>query len=64
MKKIKDNIISIEEAIKLLCNNDYIVPDTNIFDIYGNYSFPTDITMDTPNSAFGTISALLLTDKN
>lgn len=47
--------ISREEALKLLYKNYNDINESNvIFDIYGNYKFPTEITTDTPNMAAGT----------
>lgn len=54
----KKRPISIEEAINLLYSNHSSSNDCEIFDIYGNYSYPTDIKMEDTNSAHGTTTVL------
>lgn len=53
--KQEDNIklISIEEAINMLNygQKKEIENNTEVFDEYDNYSFPTDIKLDVPNVA-------------
>ena len=47
--------ISREEAIKLLFHESNVVPNqSDVFDDYGNYCFPTDIVVEQPNLAIGT----------
>jgi len=45
--------ISREEAIKLLSREPLESDNNKIFDIYGNYIFPSDITIKEPNTAVG-----------
>lgn len=47
------NLISVEEAINMLNygQKKEIENNTEVFDEYGNYSFPTDIKLDVPNVA-------------
>ena len=52
--EITKNRITEEDAIKLLFAQDNDVQSKKIFDIYGNYQFPTDINMVAPNSVCGT----------
>lgn len=53
--KQEDNIklISVEEALNMLNygQKKEIENKTEVFDEYGNYSFPTDIKLDVPNDA-------------
>lgn len=56
--------ISKEKALELL----YEAEETktsmlNVFDEYGNYSFPTDLSVDPPNTAKGTPIGLSLISK-
>ncbi|HIS35976.1 TPA: hypothetical protein IAC10_05020 [Candidatus Scatousia excrementigallinarum] len=52
---MENNKITREEAIRLLFENrNESTSSPNVFDIYGNYIFPTEITTDTPNIAIGT----------
>jgi len=59
MIAVEPKKITEEDAIKLLTEslNQPIAPQ--IFDKYGNYIFPTDIVMDDPNNACGTISSII-----
>lgn len=51
--------ISKEDALKLLFENSYDQnsydqePKTDCFDRFGNYTYPTDFTVDKPNIAIG-----------
>ena len=63
MKRKSELYISEKEALRLLtddCSSSMVI---NVFDNYGNYSFPTDIVMTTPNNACGT-STIILTNKS
>lgn len=54
-----DNIkISKEDAIKLLLNTNQDLQKFQVFDKFGNYSFPTDIKMESPNNVCGTIVSI------
>lgn len=48
--------ISKEKALELLFEpeKDLKPSALKVFDEYGNYSFPTDLAVDTPNTAIGT----------
>lgn len=47
--------ISREKALELLYKSgETYSSDLSFFDEYGNYSFPTDLVIDTPNIAIGT----------
>lgn len=53
--------ISKEQALKLLFSNKETIPAENrFFDEFGNYSFPTELVIDTPNTAVGTPSGFSL----
>lgn len=64
MENDMDNInikISKDDALKLLTNEkDETIKTKKIFDKYGNYIFPTDIEMKTPNSVCGTVEQILI----
>ncbi len=53
---------NIGDCFKTLgIRNDNIVKnDKEIFDIYGNYSFPTDLQNDEINEAIGNIDKLMI----
>lgn len=51
--------ISKEEALKLLFGEFEKVANQNVFDVYGNYQFPTDITVSEPNIAIGTSESVI-----
>ncbi|GEM_PF-6366931 len=52
----QENIkITKEDAIKLLSNAKQVPQESHIFDKFGNYLFPTDIKMESPNNVCGTI---------
>lgn len=55
----KEKELSIDEAIKLLYSHNDSSRFNEIFDIYGNYSYPTDIKMEDSNSAHGTTTILI-----
>lgn len=56
----KSNLfITEEEALKLLTGSFSDKSGISIFDNYGNYSFPTDIAMNAPNSACGTSTTII-----
>lgn len=42
-----------EEAIKRLFGENEVLLKKDVFDSYGNYKFPSDITIEQPNIAFG-----------
>ncbi len=48
--------ISKEKALELLFKSEGEMKPSaiTVFDEYGNYSFPTDLAVDTPNTAIGT----------
>lgn len=53
VNQIEQNKISIEDAEKLLtadCNREI---NDKIFDIYGNYNYPFETKLTTPNTAIG-----------
>ncbi len=53
--------ISREKALELLFKTDEThSSEISFFDEYGNYSFPTDLVVDTPNTAIGTPLGLSL----
>lgn len=53
--KNTESCISTEAALKLLLESkEGILVSRNVFDEYGNYSFPTDWSIETPNTAIGT----------
>lgn len=53
--------ISKEDALELLYKTDSLESSNNrCFDEYGNYSYPTDMVVDTPNTAIGTPLGLSL----
>ena len=53
--------ISKEKALELLYKTDEThFSENSFFDEYGNYSFPTDLVIDTPNTAIGTPLGLSL----
>ena len=54
-----DLFISEEEALKLLTASFSDKSRIGVFDNYGNYSFPTDIAMNAPNSACGTSTTII-----
>ncbi len=62
MENKKEATITEEEALRLLTNSIPNKNELNIFDNYGNYSFPTDIAMNTPNNACGSITIILSTN--
>lgn len=49
------NKISLEEAKKLLTADCGKQTNDKIFDIYGNYSYPFETKLSTPNTAVGAI---------
>ena len=55
----KGKKLSIDEAIELLYNHRDSSYFNEIFDIYGNYSYPTEIKMEGSNSAHGTTTILM-----
>lgn len=60
MERNDTNMITKEEAIKLLVENtslevDSTVTNESIFDAYGNYSYPFDANIKEPNIATGYI---------
>ena len=58
---IVKQMITEEEAKKLLFQQEENSSlDNNIFDVYGNYNFPTDITVNEPNIAVGTVKTYIL----
>ena len=58
--KTNNKILTIDECYKLLgitsVNDPIINEDSSCFDIYGNYSFPSDYNSSTPNTASGVIA--------
>ena len=53
--------ISREKALELLYKSgETYSSELSFFDDYGNYSFPTDVVIDTPNTAVGTPLGLSL----
>ena len=59
MENKMDLFITEEEALKLLTASFSDKSGTGVFDNYGNYSFPTDIAMNAPNSACGTSTTIM-----
>lgn len=52
--------VTEEEAIKLLTSSFSGNNEIKVFDNYGNYFFPTDITMNTPNDACGSLNTIII----
>ena len=56
--------LSKEKALELLYNSEkQIIPNDSCFDKYGNYSFPTDLVVNTPNTAIGSPLGLSIIKK-
>lgn len=53
VEKTNENKISIEEAKKLLSSGSEKEQTADIFDIYGNYNYPFETKLTTPNTAIG-----------
>lgn len=51
----RDNQLTLEEAEKILTANCGKENSNNIFDVYGNYNFPFEEKLGTPNTATGAI---------
>ena len=55
--------ISHEKALEILYKlEETYSSEVSIFDEYGNFFFPTDLVIDTPNTAIGTPLGLSLID--
>ena len=58
---IEKPVISKEDALKLLFENTYDQESkTDCFDRFGNYTYPTDYSVDKPNIAIGSSEGLHL----
>ena len=58
---IEKPVISKEDALKLLFENSYDQEsETDCFDRFGNYTYPTDYSVDKPNIALGSSEGLHL----
>lgn len=58
--------ISKEKALELLFDPEEEMKSSvlKVFDEYGNYCFPTDFSVDTPNTAIGTPLGLSVIREN
>ena len=55
--------ITKDKAIELLFSNKKTInSDPKCFDEFGNYVFPTDMVVNTPNTAIGTSEGMSLID--